>query len=388
MTFINRPCLGIGLAALALGSTAGAALAQGSLADYARATSLREKYERAALDIAGPPTAVGQTHRFWYRKSVKGGDEFVVVDADTQQKQPAFDHERIAQALSRSTGESYTPLRLPFNTVAFSDDGSAFTATVAGSPYRCTIVDSICRKADPGPRVGAGLNVGRRNRDEGPRLSPDGNWQALINNYNLVIKPAHGGTLIRLSTDGSEGNAVRAVLDRVVARLEENRRYRVQPGYRREVHYVESSPEDQLQPKSLDAHLRQAGRCARLDQPVLFDVAAKREMVDRQRAVSESPTRCPSSSGARTAAPFTFEYNQRGHQFYRVIEVDAATGKARAVIDRASRRRSSTTGRERTLADSGKQYPLRHRRRQRDRLDVGARRLEPPLSLSMASPAQ
>ena len=28
----------------------------------------------------------------------------------------------------------------------------------------------------------------------------------------------------------------------------------------------------------------------------------------------------------------TFEYNQRGHQVYRVIEVDAATGKARAVI--------------------------------------------------------
>ena len=32
------------------------------------------------------------------------------------------------------------------------------------------------------------------------------------------------------------------------------------------------------------------------------------------------------SSGGRTAARFTFEYNQRGHQVYRVIEVDAATG--------------------------------------------------------------
>jgi dipeptidyl aminopeptidase/acylaminoacyl peptidase len=32
----------------------------------------------------------------------------------------------------------------------------------------------------------------------------------------------------------------------------------------------------------------------------------------------------------------TFEYNQRGHQAYRVIEVDAATGKARAVIDEES----------------------------------------------------
>jgi dipeptidyl aminopeptidase/acylaminoacyl peptidase len=29
---------------------------------------------------------------------------------------------------------------------------------------------------------------------------------------------------------------------------------------------------------------------------------------------------------------FTFEYNQRGHQVYRIIEVDAATGTARAVV--------------------------------------------------------
>ncbi|HEX3082989.1 MAG TPA: prolyl oligopeptidase family serine peptidase, partial [Pyrinomonadaceae bacterium] len=34
---------------------------------------------------------------------------------------------------------------------------------------------------------------------------------------------------------------------------------------------------------------------------------------------------------------FTFEYNQRGHQVYRVIEVDAANGKARPIIDETSR---------------------------------------------------
>jgi hypothetical protein len=46
-----------------------------------------------AVDIAGPPTAIGNTHRF-YRKTVRGAEQFVVVDADTQQRQPAFDHEK------------------------------------------------------------------------------------------------------------------------------------------------------------------------------------------------------------------------------------------------------------------------------------------------------
>jgi hypothetical protein len=33
---------------------------------------------------------------------------------------------------------------------------------------------------------------------------------------------------------------------------------------------------------------------------------------------------------------FTCEYNQRGHQLYRVVEVEASTGKARALIDETS----------------------------------------------------
>ena len=41
------------------------ASAQGTLEDYARAKALRGKYESAAIDIAGPPSAVGRTHRFW-----------------------------------------------------------------------------------------------------------------------------------------------------------------------------------------------------------------------------------------------------------------------------------------------------------------------------------
>ena len=43
-----------------------------------------------------------------------------------------------------------------------------------------------------------------------------------------------------------------------------------------------------------------------------------------------------SSSGGRTRTAFTFEYNQRGHQVYRVIEVDAASGKTRTVIEETS----------------------------------------------------
>src|SRR5690348_14783882 len=70
-----------------------AALAQGSLADYERAEGLRGRLEGLAIDIPERPSWIGSTSRLWYRKSVRGGHQFVLVDAETLEKKPAFDHE-------------------------------------------------------------------------------------------------------------------------------------------------------------------------------------------------------------------------------------------------------------------------------------------------------
>ena len=52
----------------------------------------------------------------------------------------------------------------------------------------------------------------------------------------------------------------------------------------------------------------------------------------------------------------TFEYNQRGHQVYRVIEVDAASGRARAVISEEPRTFFYYNRANGTLTGSGKRY--------------------------------
>ena len=47
--------------------------AQGTMADYARASALREKYVEAAYNLPERANWIGQTSRFWYRKAVKAG---------------------------------------------------------------------------------------------------------------------------------------------------------------------------------------------------------------------------------------------------------------------------------------------------------------------------
>jgi dipeptidyl aminopeptidase/acylaminoacyl peptidase len=165
-----------------------------------------------------------------------------------------------------------------------------------------------------------------------PRMSPDGKWMAFIDNYNVAIRPFGGDKRMPLSTDGSEGFyydgaslAWSPDSSKVVA-------YRVRPGYRRLVHYVASSPEAQLQPEHWAAQYAKPGDLLDLEQPVLFDVRSQKQIVIDARLF---PNAFDMSDlvWRKDSRAFTFEYNQRGHQVYRVIEVDAQTGTARAVID-------------------------------------------------------
>src|SRR5438552_1327912 len=96
-----------------------AAHAQGTLADYQRAGALRAKYQAAAVNIPETPSWLDGT-RFWYRKSVSGGHAFVIVDATTGAKTSAFDHEKLAAALSKGTGTAYTAVTLPFTTLSYT----------------------------------------------------------------------------------------------------------------------------------------------------------------------------------------------------------------------------------------------------------------------------
>src|SRR5690349_14081712 len=52
--------------------------------------------------------------RFWYRNDLQNGSkQFVLVDAENGTRQPAFDHQKLAAALAKATGEQYQSDHLP-----------------------------------------------------------------------------------------------------------------------------------------------------------------------------------------------------------------------------------------------------------------------------------
>ena len=88
--------------------------AQGTLADYRRGQELARTAPRLVVDVPGSANWIGETDHFWYSCSVKGGTEFLLVDAGAATKKPAFDHEKLAAAISSASGNKYTALTLPF----------------------------------------------------------------------------------------------------------------------------------------------------------------------------------------------------------------------------------------------------------------------------------
>jgi dipeptidyl aminopeptidase/acylaminoacyl peptidase len=332
------------------------AAAQGTLADYQRAMTMRERYQNLTPNLTDQTRWITRTHKLSYRKTVKGGFEFVLVDADTRRKTPAFDHGRLATALGNALNRSVSPLQLPFTQFTFGDDLSSIEFQLAepgagppagqgpgqAPPWRCSLTTYTCtqpqRAAGRGGRGGrgggglAGPVRGDQDINGGePQRSPDGMLEAMVRNYNVAIRRTGQRDVTVLSTDGSEGgyydpaSLVWSPDSKMLAA------YKIKPGHRRYVHYVESSPEDQLQPKNSTLQYAKPGDVLDVETPVLFQVDTRRQLTVDNRLFANAYDMTRLDWRGDSSA-VTFEYNQRGHQVYRVISIDAATAAARTVI--------------------------------------------------------
>jgi dipeptidyl aminopeptidase/acylaminoacyl peptidase len=322
---------------------------QGKAADYARAESVRRRLDGLVVDAVDTEAWIGNTSRFWYRKSVTGGSTFMIVDAATLEKKPAFDHAALATSLSSALGRTVSAQNLPFNALNYSADERSFDVTVDTTRFTCSVAESRCAVAQGGGRGGrGGRGGGGANARFGGGLyggggdvqqasipargSPDGKAEATIRNFNVFVRAVGARDWTPLSFDGSDVNAYSVQSLSWSPDSKKLAAYRVKPGFKREVHYVMSSPEDQIQPKDVRRLYNKPGDVLDVDQPVLFDLATRKQ-------IEVSHTLFPNAydqSGLAWRADsraVTFEYNQRGHQAFRVIEINAATGATRAIVN-------------------------------------------------------
>jgi len=313
--------------------------AQGTRADYDRSTKLRDQWRNLTVNQPERPTWIDKTHKFWYRKIVADGGEYVLVDADAASKAPAFDHAKLAAALAESLKDKFDPKKLALQRLEFVDEMKAITFELRDSKWKFDLAAGTLTKTGPVER-----RQGEGNWQDfgGPaepaastetKESPDKKWEAFIRNFNLFIRAKEGDKKeeIALSFDGMEGNyySFRSLVwspdSKKIAACQ------VRRGLHRRIQYVRSSPAGQLQPEYSSIGYTKPGDVLDFSQPVLFTLEGRKaSQIDS--ALFSSQFELSDIEWRKDSRAFTFEYNQRGHQVYRIIEVDAATGAPRAVV--------------------------------------------------------
>jgi len=211
--------------------------------------------------------------------------------------------------------------------------GHVWLAVAAGDvtlvAFEATEKPGDAEISDTNTKTNATVGRPRRNRGGTARrpvsgeVSPDGQWSATVKDNNVVLKHVPSGVETVLTTDGKEDDSYRDTFywapdsAKLVA-------LRVEKGQEHKVAFVESSPKDQVQPRLHTFDYFKPGDKLPHPHPVLFDIAAKKQI-----AVSETLFSNPFTENGdmdirweKDSSRFTFTYNQRGHQVYRVIAVD------------------------------------------------------------------
>ncbi len=193
---------------------------------------------------------------------------------------------------------------------------------------------AVYEAADRPGRAVVDASLPRPEEQRPPRgSSPDGRWQAFVRDHDLFLRALETGELRRLSTDGSAEDAYNGRFhwspdsSRLVA-------MRRRPGQGRMVHVVESSPDDQLQPRLHSFRYDKPGDVLERQRPALFDVETGAE-IPLDEELYPNPWSIRALAWDDDSQRFSFLYNERGHQLLRLVGV-GRDGAQQSLIEERS----------------------------------------------------
>jgi dipeptidyl aminopeptidase/acylaminoacyl peptidase len=162
-------------------------------------------------------------------------------------------------------------------------------------------------------------------------VSPDGKWVAFVRDHNVYLRSKDNGEMVQLSTAGTEGNAFGMLSWAPDSQALVG--FRIEPGENKEVYLIESSPPG-------------GGRARLTSRPYALpgDKFTKYELwvfnPDNKNATKAQVDPIdfgrPQLRWKKDGRHFTYEKVDRGHQRFRLIEVDARLGQSRNLIDEST----------------------------------------------------
>lgn len=264
---------------------------------------------------------------FWYCNLLDGGErEFILVDAVNGIRKNAFNHQKMITALSSKLGKQITGKRLPFTEIDMADDLKTVSFHYDNNLWVYDMEkDHLDRKPLPPEPLA---------QDGSPQLKTpeinDKKWHAIIKDNNIYLQSTGDNKTQQITTDGTDQKPYGEISwapDNSVFIA-----YCITPVKTKPVYMIESSPASGETRGILHQH--------EYDQP--GDPLTTYEMhICNPATQSIFPVyinafnlgEAPELRWNSDNSKFYVERTERGHQHFQILEVDATTGKSKAVID-------------------------------------------------------
>jgi dipeptidyl aminopeptidase/acylaminoacyl peptidase len=323
------------------------------------------------------PNWIANNTKFWYRNDLRDDvRQFILVDTERGTRTPAFDHKKLADALSQASGKGYLEYHLALDNVEFNDAVTMLTFTTPEGRWSANLAGyQITRTGDaPTPaaadgqrgrggrgrrgggggarRGGAGEEITPETTNEGTNLaydpqssreagvegvqgnlyedarSPDGKWTAVIKDHNIVVRSASGEET-RLSQTGEPGNSFGMMSWSPDSHfLVASRIVKAEP---KQVHLIRSSPRGGGRAELISRLYPLPGDPYTTYELWTFDVVNRiSAKVDAERIDFYGN---PIIRWRADNQHFLYHKTDRGHGRFRIFDVDARTGKARTLFD-------------------------------------------------------
>jgi dipeptidyl aminopeptidase/acylaminoacyl peptidase len=311
-----------------------------SAADMADAYARAEKLDTALRNIPTNneinPVWKKDGTAFWYKKNLPNKKwAYIYFDVASGKRKLAFDVDRLTEAVEKKKGNAGLGNRLKAADFYFVDS-NVLKIKLQEDWYQVSVLDyAVNTTTDTNVFQ---YNAKRRLQQKHSRWdgnpavskSPDGKRAAKIIGGNLFVVDLATMSENALSKDGS--------IDRPYGNFEWSPdgktiiAYRIDPKAIKKVHYVLSSVPGTTRGELKSREYAQPGDDFTSYQPVIFSVGGKTPIkVDAEPTDFFGPQ--PLHWRNNSSRYYTYEKVDRGHQRFRVIEVDVETGKTKNIID-------------------------------------------------------
>lgn len=177
-----------------------------TLEDYERAEGFLDTYTSPLVYNASVSPNWMDDGRMWYRNTTPDGSEFIVVDPAERTRMHAFNHVRLAEALSQED-DTVEAFDLPFSSFEYVAGGRHITFDTQYRSYDCSLSSYKCDYEEREESVGEVWDeppFARFMRTRDRVVSPDGKSEAFIRDYNLWVRDVEMKEERQMTFDGVE----------------------------------------------------------------------------------------------------------------------------------------------------------------------------------------